>query len=130
MKMKSLLEKIGILRIYKATGYSLAGLRASYHHEAAFRQELVLFLILLPVITLLPVSLTYKMVLLCVNTLVLIVELINSAVESVVDMTSPGYHELAKRAKDMASAAVFLSLVLTAAVWLSAGLVSFGILNS
>ncbi|THB77574.1 MAG: diacylglycerol kinase [Desulfobulbaceae bacterium] len=128
--MKSLLEKIGILRIYKATGYSLAGLRASYHHEAAFRQELVLFLILLPVITLLPVSLTYKMVLLCVNTLVLIVELINSAVESVVDMTSPGYHELAKRAKDMASAAVFLSLVLTAAVWLSAGLVSFGILNS
>lgn len=111
-------KRRGLARIRSALGYSLAGLRASYRYETAFRQELVLFAILLPVIVLLPVSPPSKAVLVVVNSLVLIVELLNSAIEAVVDMTSPEYHRLAKRAKDMASAAVLISLLLACSCWI------------
>ncbi|PID41215.1 MAG: diacylglycerol kinase [Proteobacteria bacterium] len=117
--MKS--KKKGITRIWYAYNYSLAGLKAAYRHEAAFRQELLLFLLLLPVILIIPVSPIFTVLLFLVNGLVLIVELLNSAIETVVDMVSPDYHELAKRVKDIASAAVFISLLLAAVVWCSAG---------
>jgi len=107
-------------RIKHAIFYSRDGLAAAITHEAAFRQELLLFFLLLPAVLLIPFSHSIKIVLLIVNSLVLIVELLNSAVEAVVDMVSPEFHELAKKAKDMGSAAVFLSLVLCAATWIFA----------
>jgi len=116
--MKS--NKHGIARIFAAFFYSLDGLRCAFRNEEAFRQEALLFLLLLAVIFFLPVSLSIKLGLLAANSLVLIVELLNSAVEAVVDMASPDYHILAKRAKDMGSAAVLLSLLVAGSVWLFA----------
>ncbi|MBU0673593.1 MAG: diacylglycerol kinase [Proteobacteria bacterium] len=107
----------GIARITKAFGYSLRGLAATYKNEAAFRQELWLYAVLFPIILLLPASTTDKMLLFAVNTLVLIVELLNSAIEAIVDMASPDYHRLAGMAKDIGSAAVLISLLLVATLW-------------
>lgn len=109
--------KKGLTRLIHACGYSLSGFRAALRHEAAFRQEVTLFVVLLPILLLLPSDGMSKCLLLLVNTLVLIVELLNSAVEAVVDKVSPEFHELAKRAKDMGSAAVLLSLIIAAVVW-------------
>ena len=113
-------NKTGIARIFAAFSYSADGLGAAFRHESAFRQELVVFVLLLPLLYLLPVSLFFKCLLFSANTLVLIVELLNSAVESVVDLVSPDYNIYAKRAKDMGSAAVLLSLLLVAGLWASA----------
>lgn len=113
--MKS--NKKGIHRVVAAFFYSLAGLRAAFKHEEAFREESVLYIILLPVIFILPVSDTYKCLLFIVNSLVLIVEILNSGMESIVDMVSPDYNVYAKRAKDMGSAAVLLSLLLAGLIW-------------
>lgn len=111
-------KKTGISRIFAAFFYSLSGIRAAFLNEAAFRQEAVLFLLLLPLIFILPVAATMKCVLLVVHTIVLIAELFNSAIEAVVDMVSPDFHPLAKRAKDIGSGAVLLSLILAALLWL------------
>ena len=111
-------SKRGIARLRAALGYSLEGLKASFHHEEAFRQECLIFIILLPVLIIMPISISLKLILLLVNCLVLITELVNSAIEAIVDMTSPDYHELAKRAKDTGSAAVFISLLLALTAWL------------
>ncbi len=113
-------NKTGIARIFAAFSYSADGLGAAFRHEAAFRQELALYVLLLPLLYLLPVSLPFKCLLFSANTLVLIVELLNSAVESVVDLVSPDYNIYAKRAKDMGSAAVLLSLIIAAGLWASA----------
>ncbi len=113
-------NKTGIARIFAAFSYSADGLGAAFRHESAFRQELVIYILLLPLLYLLPVSLFFKCLLFSANTLVLIVELLNSAIESVVDLVSPDYNIYAKRAKDMGSAAVLLSLLLVAALWASA----------
>ncbi len=110
----------GLKRIWNASKFSLAGLKESFMHEAAFRQELALFTILLPIIIILPVPVIFKILLFSVNCLVLIVELLNSAIEAVVDMTSPDYHDLAKRAKDMARASVFIALLLASTTWATA----------
>ena len=112
--------KKGLARLVSALGYSLQGLAACYRNEEAFRQEAVVFIVLLVVIVLIPLSGFVKLLLFTVNSLVLIVELLNSAVEAVVDMVSPEYDELAGRAKDMGSAAVLLSLIAAAAVWVYA----------
>lgn len=109
-----------ISRIYHAIIYSAQGLAAVFKSEAAFRQELILFLLLLPVLYFLPISFVFKIVLISANTAVLIVEILNSAIEAVVDLVSPEFNAYAKRAKDMGSAAVFLSLLLTGLLWLSA----------
>ncbi|MBE0584417.1 MAG: diacylglycerol kinase [Desulfofustis sp.] len=109
--------KQGLARIIGAAGYSLSGLKACFVNEAAFRQEVLFFTILLPILFLLPVSGFMKIVLLLVNTLVLIVELLNSAIEAIVDKASPELNDLAKRAKDMGSAAVLLSLLVAGAAW-------------
>ena len=113
-------NKTGIARVFAAFSYSADGLGAAFRHEAAFRQELALYVLLLPLLYLLPFSLPFKCLLFSANTLVLIVELLNSAVESVVDLVSPDYNIYAKRAKDMGSAAVLLSLMLAAGLWASA----------
>ncbi len=118
-------NKTGFARIFAAFFYSADGLRSSFKHEAAFRQELLLFIIFLPVLFVLPVPLQFKSLLFAANTLVLIVELLNSAVESVVDLVSPEYNVYAKRAKDMGSAAVLLSLFLALLLWLVAVYTAF-----
>ncbi|KAB2891196.1 MAG: diacylglycerol kinase [Desulfobulbaceae bacterium] len=113
-------NKKGISRVLAAFVYSVDGLGVAFKHEAAFRQELFLFVLFLPLLFVLPVSLTLKCLLLSVNFLVLIVEMINSAIESVVDLVSPDYNIYAKRAKDMGSAAVLLTLSLALILWMIA----------
>ena len=108
-------------RLWAAFFYSLNGLRFAVKNEAAFRQELDVFILLLIVLFFLPISILFKSILLAANTIVLLVELINSAIESIVDMVSPEYNELAKHAKDLGSAAVLISLILAIALW--AGLI-------
>lgn len=110
-------NKTGFARIFAAFYYSADGISSTFKNEAAFRQELLLFFVLLPVLYFLPVTLLFKCLLFTVNTLVLIVELLNSAIESVVDLVSPAYNIYAKRAKDMGSAAVLFSLLLTTILW-------------
>jgi diacylglycerol kinase (ATP) len=108
----------GLLHAWRATGIALQGLRAAWRHEDAFRQEVFVAAIAIPVALLLPASTTGKVLMISSILLVLIVELLNSALESAVDHTSLEQHTLAKRAKDIASAAVFLSIVNAAVVWL------------
>lgn len=112
--------RTGLPRIIAAGGYSWAGLVFAVQRESAFRQELVLYLLLLAALPFLPLPGLYKLTLLALNSLVLIVELLNSAIEKVVDMVSPGYHPLAKHAKDLGSAAVLISLLLALIGWLVA----------
>ena len=121
--MKS--KKKGLDRIVAAFFYSLDGLRSSLLHETAFRQEAVLFILLLPAFFLLSIPLWLKLLLFTVNCLVLVVELLNSAIESVVDLVSPDFHILAKRAKDMGSGAVLLTLLLAGGLWLYACVLAF-----
>ena len=109
--------KTGFTRLRNALRISLAGLRAAFHHEDAFRQECALALVLIPSALLSPVPGTAKALLLGSVLLVLITELINSAIEAVVDRVSLDRHELAKRAKDIGSAAVLIALVNCVAVW-------------
>jgi diacylglycerol kinase (ATP) len=108
-------------RIWHATRYSLHGLRAAYHHEAAFRQELILAALLIPLALALallsPLSWTQCALLIASVLLILLVELLNSAIESVVDRISGDHHALSKRAKDTGSAAVFVSIVNCGVVW-------------
>jgi len=110
--------KTGLKRVWSALFYSLAGLRAAIRHEDAFRQEVLLGCILIPTALILPVSAIGKALMIASVLLVLIVELLNSAVEAAVDHTSLDHHQLAKRAKDIGSAAVLLSLLNVVSVWL------------
>ncbi|EIA0833327.1 diacylglycerol kinase [Vibrio parahaemolyticus] len=102
-----------------ATGYSIKGLKAAWTHEAAFRQELVLTLVLSISAFFLPVTTLERVLMISSLLLILIVELINSAVEAVVDRVSDDWHELSGRAKDIGSAAVFVALFLALFVWAS-----------
>ncbi|EKK9971382.1 diacylglycerol kinase [Vibrio parahaemolyticus] len=102
-----------------ATGYSIKGLKAAWTHEAAFRQELVLTLVLSISAFFLPVTTLERVLMISSLLLILIVELINSAVEAVVDRVSDDWHELSGRAKDTGSAAVFVALFLALFVWAS-----------
>lgn len=111
----------GLKRVVKATEYSAKGLRSAWRHESAFRQECTIGLILLPCAFLLGETLVQTALLIGVCVLVLIVELLNSAVEAAVDRVGEDHHDLAGRAKDMGSAAVALSLAL---VWITWGLVA------
>ena len=109
----------GLKRVWNALGYSLAGLAAAFRHEAAFRQELLLAALLIPLALFLPASTLGKAVMIGSVMLVLIVELLNSAIEAIVDRVSLEHHLLAKRAKDMGSAAVLLSLLNLIVIWLA-----------
>lgn len=109
--------KTGLRRIWNALQYSLAGLRAAYQNEDAFRQEVVLALLLVPIAIVLPVSSMGRALMISSVLLVLIVELLNSAVEAAVDRISLDQHRLSKRAKDIGSAAVLLALSNVAVIW-------------
>ena len=109
--------KTGLQRLINATGYSFSGLAAAARHEDAFRQELILAAILVPFGLWLGASGVERAMLVGSVMLVLIVELLNSAVEATVDRVSLDDHSLAKRAKDIGSAAVMLALVNVAVVW-------------
>jgi diacylglycerol kinase (ATP) len=115
--------KTGLKRVWNAFFYSMAGLRAAFVHEDAFRQESLLALILIPLALWLPASGVGHALMIGAVLLVLIVELVNSAIEAVVDRVSLENHALSKRAKDIGSAAVFVALLNVVAVW---GLVLLG----
>lgn len=106
----------GLSRVWHATGYSLAGLRAGWN-ETAFRQEAIASALLLPAAYWLGRSWMEIVLLAGTVMLVLIVELLNSAIEAAIDRIGPEWHDLSKRAKDMGSAAVLLSLLLCAGTW-------------
>ncbi len=110
-------DNTGIRRILRATKFSAQGLTQAWQHEAAFRQEVVLVLLLTPVAAWLGQTALERAVLIGCCLMVLIVELINSAIEAAIDRHGDEHHELSGRAKDMGSAAVFVSLVLVAVVW-------------
>ncbi len=111
-------DMLGLRRVVLATRYSVQGLVAAVKGEAAFRQELALAVVLVPLGLWLGEDGTQRALLAGSVLLVLIVELLNSAVEAAVDRISEERHPLAKRAKDLGSAAVMLSLATAAAVWL------------
>ncbi|MEW5755612.1 MAG: diacylglycerol kinase [Pseudomonadota bacterium] len=110
-------SKSGLKRVWNAMHYSFDGLRAAYRHEHAFRQEVWLAAVLIPLAFLAPVSGLGRALMIGSVLLVLIVELLNSAVEAVVDRISTEHHPLAKRAKDTGSAAVFIALLNVAVIW-------------
>jgi len=114
---RALKGRRGLQRLLAATRYSIDGLRAAWAHEDAFRQELVLAAIMIPTAALLPVTLMEKILLVGVVVLVLIVELLNTAIEVAIDRDSLEINPLGKRAKDYGSAAVMLSLLLAGGTW-------------
>jgi diacylglycerol kinase (ATP) len=109
--------KTGLRRLWNAFGYSLDGFRAAYKHEDAFRQEVLLAAVLIPLALWLPVGALGRALMIASVLLVIVVELLNSAIEATVDRISLDNHDLAKRAKDIGSAAVLVSLVNTVVVW-------------
>lgn len=112
--------RTGLDRVLRATGYSMAGLSTAYRGESAFRQEFWLAVVMLPLAFWLGRSWVEVALLAGSVLIVLIVELLNSGIEAAIDRVSFEIHDLSKRAKDLASAAVFLSLVLCAGVWAGA----------
>ena len=109
--------KKGLVRLWNATGYSRDGILAAWRHEAAFREEILLAAITIPLAFYLGKTGVERALLVGCIILILIVEILNSAVEAVVDKASPEMHDLAKRAKDMGSAAVLFSLINAAVIW-------------
>ena len=111
------IKKKGLARIWAATIYSADGLRACFRSEEAFRLELILSLIFGPLAFILGETAIEIAILLLAIALVLLVELLNSAIEAVVDRVGMDYHELSKKAKDIASGAVFISLMTFLLIW-------------
>ena len=109
--------KKGLTRLLNALGYSRDGLKAAWQNEAAFREEILLAAIAIPLALFLARSGVERALLIGSILLILLVEILNSALEAVVDKASPEKHELAKRAKDMGSAAVLFSLINAAVIW-------------
>lgn len=115
-------NKASFQRIIRAAGYSMQGLKSAYLHEAAFRQEVWLSFFLIPLGFYLGDTVVEKILLVGSVLLVLAMELINSAVESVVDRIGSEFHELSGRAKDIGSASVFMTMVIFVLTW---GLILF-----
>lgn len=109
--------KRGFKRILNAAGYSRDGLLAAWKHEAAFRQLVILHSILITIIFYIDLTTNTKILLITISFISLITELFNSAIEAVVDYISLGKHPLAKRAKDIGSAAQMLALILLVVIW-------------
>lgn len=109
--------KTGLRRLLNAFGYSVEGFKAAFKHEDAFRQEVFFAIVLVPLALYLGENATEKALMIASVLFVLIVELLNSAIEAAVDHTSTEKHALAKRAKDIGSAAVFLALAIVGIVW-------------
>jgi diacylglycerol kinase (ATP) len=112
--------RTGIDRLARALGYSVAGLRLAYRGESAFRQEFWVAAVLIPLAFWIGRSWIEVVLLTGSVALVLIVELLNSAIEAAIDRVSFEWHELSKRAKDIGSAAVFLAVLVCAGIWLAA----------
>lgn len=112
--------RTGLERVIRATGYSIDGLKIAYRGESAFRQEFWLAVVMIPAAFWLGRSWLEVAILVGSVLLVLIVELLNSGIEAAIDRVSYELHDLSKRAKDLASAAVFLSLILCGGIWLAA----------
>lgn len=112
-------QSTGLTRIYKAAGYTVKGLTAAWNNEAAFRQESVVAVIAIILAFWLDVGAIARILLICSVVLVLIVEVINSAIEAVVDRIGSEFHALSGRAKDMGSAAVFLTILMALFVWIT-----------
>jgi len=110
-------KNTGLKRLQMAGVYAFNGIRAALRHEAAFRQELLLAAVFLPLAFWLDVGSVERVLLVLVTVLVLIMELVNSAIEAVVDRISEDHHELSGRAKDMGSGAVMVALLLWVYVW-------------
>ncbi|MBI3310382.1 diacylglycerol kinase [Serratia quinivorans] len=110
-------QATGLTRIIKAAGYSYKGFSAAWQHEAAFRQELVVTVLAIILAIWLDVGAIARILLIGSVLLVMIVEMLNSAIEAIVDRVGTEYHELSGRAKDMGSAAVLLAVILAMFVW-------------
>jgi len=110
-------KNTGLKRLQMAGVYAFNGIQAAIRHEAAFRQELFLVAVFLPLVFWLELTSVERVLLVLVTVLVLIVELVNSAIEAVVDRISEEHHELSGRAKDMGSGAVMVALLLWVYVW-------------
>jgi len=110
-------RETGWRHLMQSTRYSLKGLRAAFRHEAAFRQELLLCLMMLPLAGWVARTPVEWLLLVGSGVLVLVVELLNSALETVVDRIGPEHHVLSGRAKDIGSAAVMLSLIMAGLTW-------------
>ena len=109
----------GIFRLYYATLYSLKGLKAAFYSEPAVRQEMAAMVVLIPVACYVDVTLTERLLLIMCLFIVLITELLNSALEALADRVSTEIHLLIAKAKDIGSAAVFVALILCVIVWVS-----------
>ena len=109
--------KVGIKRLVNAFGYSIAGTLAAFKHEDAFRQEVILAAILTPIAIYYGETAIDQALMISSLLLIIIVELLNSSIEATVDRISIKHHKLAKRAKDIGSAAVFFSLINAAVIW-------------
>ncbi len=110
----------GVMRIFKAFNCSMLGFRAAFKHESAFRQELLLCLILLPISFVISTSLAIWVSLICSLLFLLFAEVINSALEALADRISTDHHELLGRAKDLGSSAVFIAMLVVGLVWFNA----------
>jgi len=111
-------KNTGLKRILLAFGYSIKGLKSAFKYEAAFRQEVLLAVTLIPIAFMLNVTQIERILLISPIILVLMFEIVNSAIEAVVDRIGSEFNELAGRAKDMGSAAVLVGLTLTAYIWI------------
>ena len=109
--------KTGLTRLIDATGYSIKGIRACWQYEAAFRQEVAMFVVMFPLSFLVARSIEQWLLLIAPLFLILIVEFLNTAVENVVDRIGDELHDLSGRAKDMGSAAVLFCLILIGLTW-------------
>ncbi|MFH2093055.1 MAG: diacylglycerol kinase [Pseudomonadota bacterium] len=107
----------GLIRVIKATGYSLAGIKAAFKHETAFRQELCVIVLLFPLGLFFGQTGVERALLIVPLMIVLVTELLNSAIEAIVDRVGSEYHALSKQAKDLGSAAVFISIATVIIVW-------------
>ncbi|MCW8335427.1 diacylglycerol kinase [Vibrio paucivorans] len=107
----------GFKRLKNATRYSCQGLKAAFKNEAAFREEILLSVVLIPLAFWLDVSQVERILLIVTVLLVMLVELLNSAIEAVVDRVGTEHHELAGRAKDIGSAAVMVAMIITGYTW-------------
>ncbi|ASU21882.1 diacylglycerol kinase [Vibrio qinghaiensis] len=109
--------RTGMSRLFYATGYSIKGLQAAWKNEAAFRQEIITSAILISVTFTLPINKLEQLIMIGSLVLIVIVELINSAIEAVVDRVGSEWHELSGRAKDIGSAAVLIALLFAVFTW-------------
>ena len=108
---------IGFARVVKAWGYSIDGLAGAWDTEGAFRQEVIIAAVLIPIACLIPVPLLHRALLVASVLMVLVVELLNSAMEAAIDRISLDRHPLSKKAKDTGSAAVMVAIVIAMLIW-------------